>query len=52
MPINVLPAHVAEALAAEDCATPSEGFLEALEQNSGLSEEDFTDLTNELGSLD
>jgi len=52
MPINVLPAHVAEALRAEDSATKAEGFFEALEQNSRLPEEELAEVVAEIGPLE
>lgn len=52
-PINVLPMHVREALAAEDSGTPVEGFAEALRTNSrGLSSEQLEAILAEIGPLE
>ena len=51
-PINVLPAHVREALVAEDSGTPVEGFAEALRSNSrGLSTEQLDAILAEIGPV-
>jgi len=51
-PINVHPGCVAQALRAEDCATPAEGFFEALRSNSrGVDEAVIEAAVTEIGSL-